>query len=439
MATYKPYRKVSSTEKEEIRIPYSVLVDTPNMSEYTKRASDETITGAWTYSNAPKMDTLENSEGNAMYHFNSSKVFFGQTTVPITLRGSLERPQYTTDGTTFQDIALKSDIVAPVADENAAKTYVYYVTGDGEHAAYDIKHPLGADVNVSVYLTGQSIFGETMDELVMVDVYTKLKKVKLVFNSAPSSDMKFKVVITVVELENVVTFEEESWANIRKIVLTGNASKYWDIGDTKSITSKSGKTYKIRLADLQDGRYEYSDGSGSSKAVFEFVECYNLDNTIYYRMNSTATNIGGWASSEMRSQTMPTLLADLPDDMVAAMSQVKVLSGTGGSSTSGTSSSDNTLFLPADAELFDGDWGSIGLEESPLGQFDYYKANNIDSARSKYVVGETTMIPSNAKSYWTRSPYAYDSTIFCGVDQLGSWDLSDAHYSNFAIAPIFAI
>ena len=43
MATYKPYRKVSSTEKEEIRIPYSVLVDTPNMSEYTKRASDETI------------------------------------------------------------------------------------------------------------------------------------------------------------------------------------------------------------------------------------------------------------------------------------------------------------------------------------------------------------------------------------------------------------
>ena len=139
-----------------------------------------------------------------------------------------------------------------------SKTYVYYVTGDGKHAGYDIKHPFGADVNVSVYLTRQSIFGETMDELVMVDVYTKPKKVKLVFSSAPSSDMKFKVVITGVELKNVVTFEEESWANIRKIVLTGNASKYWDIGDTKSITSKSGKTYKIRLADLQDGRFVYS-------------------------------------------------------------------------------------------------------------------------------------------------------------------------------------
>ena len=319
------------------------------------------------------------------------------------------------------------------------KTYVYYVTGDGQSVEYDIKHPFGADVNVSVYRTGQSIFGETMNKLVLVDVYTKPKKVKLVFSSAPSSGMKFKVVITGVELENVVTFEEESWANIRKIVLTGNASKHWDIGDTKSITSKSGKTYKIRLADLQDGRYEYSDGSGSSKAVFEFVECYNLNNTIGYRMNSTATNVGGWAASEMRSQTMPTLLADLPDDMVAAMSQVKVLSSIGGKNKTDTSSSNNTLFIPATIELFDNKEESIGLAESPLGQFDYYKANNIGSARIKYVVGETTMTPSHAKLYWNRSPYAYDSTAFCGVEQLGDWDLSDANYSNFAIAPIFAI
>ena len=319
------------------------------------------------------------------------------------------------------------------------KTYVYYVTGDGQSVEYDIKHPFGADVNVSVYRTKQSIFGETMNKLVLVDVYTKPKKVKLVFSSAPSSDMKFKVVITGVELENVVTFEEESWANIRKIVLTGNASRYWDIGDTKSITSKSGKTYKIRLADLQDGRYEYSDGSGSSKAVFEFVECYNLNNTIGYRMNSTATNVGGWAASEMRSQTMPTLLADLPDDMVAAMSQVKVLSGIGDKNKTDTSSSNNTLFIPATIELFDNKEDSIGLAESPLGQFDYYKANNIGSARIKYVVGETTMTPSHAKLYWNRSPYAYDSTAFCGVEQLGDWDLSDANYSNFAIAPIFAI
>ena len=245
--------------------------------------------------------------------------------------------------------------------------------------------------------------------------------------------------IKIVGTKMSIGLEETSWEKIREIVLTGNASRYWNIGDTKSITSKSGKTYTIRLADLQNGRYEYSDGSGSSKAVFEFVECYNLNNTIGYRMNSTDTNVGGWAASEMRSQTMPTLLADLPDDMVAVMSQVKVLSSIGGKNKTDTSSSNNTLFIPATIELFDNKEDSIGLAESPLGQFDYYKANNIGSARVKYVVGETTMIPSKAKLYWNRSPYAYGSNAFCGVEQFGDWDLSDAHYSNFAIAPIFAI
>ena len=245
--------------------------------------------------------------------------------------------------------------------------------------------------------------------------------------------------IKIVGTKLSIGLDGTSWEKIREIVLTGNASRYWNIGDTKSITSKSGKTYTIRLTDLQDGRYEYSDGSGSSKAVFEFVECYNLNNTIGYRMNSTDTNVGGWAASEMRSQTMPMLLADLPDDMVAVMSQVKVLSSIGGKNKTDTSSSNNTLFIPATIELFDNKEDSIGLAESPLGQFDYYKANNIGSARIKYVVGETTMIPSKAKLYWNRSPYAYGSNAFCGVEQFGDWDLSDAHYSNFAIAPIFAI
>lgn len=245
--------------------------------------------------------------------------------------------------------------------------------------------------------------------------------------------------IKIVGTKLSIGLEETSWEKIREIVLAGKAANYWSVGDTKSITSKSGKTYTIRLADLQDGRYEYSDGSGSSKAVFEFVECYNLNNTIGYRMNSTNTNVGGWAASEMRSQTMPTLLADLPDDMVAVMSQVKVLSGIGDKNKTDTSSSNNTLFIPATIELFDNKEDSIGLAESPLGQFDYYKANNIGSARVKYVVGETTMIPSKAKLYWNRSPYAYGSNAFCGVEQFGDWDLSDANYSNFAIAPIFAI
>ena len=438
MATYKPYRKVSSTEKEEIRIPYSVLVDTPNMSEYTKRASDETITGTWTYSNAPKMDTLENSKGNAMYHFNSSKVFFGQTTVPIALRGSLERPQYTTDGTTFQDIALKSDIVAPVADANAAKTYVYYVTGDGEHAGYDIEHPLGADVNVSVYLMGQSIFGETMDELVMVDVYTKLNKVKLVFNSAPSLGMKFKVVITGVVFAPSKVLNDNSWDAIRQVILAGEASNYWKVGDTKTITSKSGKTYTIRLADLQDGRYEYSDGSGSSKAVFEFVEGYNLNGTIRWEMLKQSTIIdetfGVWDCTLIKNVTIPEILSDLPDDMVSVMSEVNVPSGVGTDYVT-TALSVNKLFLPAICELTNSTSIRINHNESPLGLLDYYSNDN-SNTRIKNIVGET-----GGEYWWLRSPIGTGISVpdmfgFVSSDGSLAYDLG---YYVHAVAPIFVI
>lgn len=429
MATYKPYRKVSSTEKEEIRIPYSVLVDTPNMGEYTKRASDETVTGTWTYSTAPKMDTLKNSKGNEMYHFDSSRVFFGQTTVPIALRGSLERPQYTTDGTTFQDIALKSDIVVPVADANAAKTYVYYVIGDGQSAVYDIEHPLGADVNVSVYLTRQSIFGETMDELVMVDVYTKRFGVKLVFASAPSSDMKFKVVITGVEPEKIGTLEETSWEKIREIILAGNAADYWSVGDTKSITSKSGKTYTIRLADLQDGRYEYSDGSGSSKAVFEFVELYNLNGTTKWQINSTLTDVT-WAECGMRTQIMPTIFADLPNDMTAVMSEVKVTTKLMGSVDIITSSSVDKLFLLSDPELYARGGGS---GESSFGVFDYYKTTTSGEDWIKRNVGT-----NDANAWWLRNPSTSVMSGHMAVNDTGGRVTTQAT-TRFSIAPIFAI
>lgn len=231
---------------------------------------------------------------------------------------------------------------------------------------------------------------------------------------------------------SIGSFDKTSWSDIRNIVLSGKASDYWKVGDTKTITSKSGKIYNIRLTDLQTNRYTYSDGSGSSKAVFEFVECYLLNNESLWPMNGIATN-GGWASSEMRSQIMPIILADLPDDMVAVMSQVKVLSGTGEGSTSGTSSSDNKLFLPAEIEMFNGAIYSIGLEESPLGQFDYYKANDINFARIKRRPGD-----SMTSGYWLRSPRKDNFGDFMCINTNGAIQTRQSDHST-CISPIFAI
>ncbi len=73
---------------------------------------------------------------------------------------------------------------------------VQTITGNGTATTFDIAHTLGADVLVQVYLTGQTIGSDTVDELVMVDTYTMSNKVKLVFATAPAASQTFKVVIT---------------------------------------------------------------------------------------------------------------------------------------------------------------------------------------------------------------------------------------------------
>lgn len=124
----KPKVKTGENAADDVKIPYSVISNPPDLSKFADITADETITGAWKFVSAPKMNTLENENGNEMYHFNGERAFFGQTTSPVTLRGSLERPQYTTDGENFSEIALKSDITG--GGSTAVAEQVTIATGD---------------------------------------------------------------------------------------------------------------------------------------------------------------------------------------------------------------------------------------------------------------------------------------------------------------------
>ena len=221
-----------------------------------------------------------------------------------------------------------------------------------------------------------------------------------------------------------------SWDNIRQVCLNNLASSLWKVGDIKTVTSKSGNTYNIRLCDLQDGRYEYADGSGRSKAVFEFVDLYKLNgNYIDTELRTSKGNVGGWRNSNIRATIIPQIINDLPDDLVSAISEVKVLCSIGGGNNYNqqVNSSNDKLFLPAEIELFDERHYSIGLPESPLGQFDYYKVNNTNKARIK----------SN-KRYWGRSPERTQDNSFCMISSDGSYSTFNI-YSTCGVALIFAI
>lgn len=228
-------------------------------------------------------------------------------------------------------------------------------------------------------------------------------------------------------------FANNSWATIAMAFKFGIARKVWSVGDTKTITSKSGKQYTIRIADMQSGRYAYADGSGSSNGVLEFAECIDLNGTNTFVINASGSDVGGFAASDIRNTSLLSILADLPDDMQAAISEVNVLSGTGSGTTSGTSSSANKLFLPAEMEMFDAKHNSIGLEECPLGQFDYYKTHNTDADRIKKTTGTTS-----SQVWWLRSPSSGNFGYWCNITVNGYYNY-DYVSTAFGVSPIFAI
>ena len=252
------------------------------------------------------------------------------------------------------------------------------------------------------------------------------------FTSGDTITVTADIVVVAAYSEMDPVFGNNYWSQIMSAFKSGIASALWNVGDTKKITSISGKEYTIRIADMQEGRYTYSTGE-PTHGVLEFVELINLNETKRFNMNDSNTNKGGFAQSRMNTVHLPAILADLPVDMQAAIGEVNVLSGTGSSTTSGTSSSLCKLFLPAEMEMFDAKHNSIGLEECPKGQFDYYKTHNTDSDRKKQDVGTT-----NYYYYWLRSPSSGYNSSFCGVDSSGYYIISNAA-NTFGVAPCFAI
>lgn len=224
------------------------------------------------------------------------------------------------------------------------------------------------------------------------------------------------------------TFGQNTWAVIRSLSRAGIASQFWSVGDTKDITLTNGATITFRIADLQTGRYALADNTGSSNMVLEPL--VQIPNTTAV-MNSSRSNSGGFAQSLMRTVTLASIYDLFPQDVKDAMSEVLILSGTGAGTSSGTSSSANKLFLPAEMELFASKSYSIGDAECPLGQFDYYKTHNNNSDRIKNRDG-------SAQSYWLRSPRSGTSSNFCLVYANGSVNHSSAN-SRSGVAPCFAI
>lgn len=257
--------------------------------------------------------------------------------------------------------------------------------------------------------------------------------------------------------------DKNEWKVIKKVADADKGANYWAVGDTKRITL-NGKVGAYTFSNFNVdvfilGFNHNSTKEGTHRIHFllgkiggkfvGLVDSY-YDPSGYtttsgaFTMNTSDTNSGGWAKTQMRSTvlgaasdptnpTANTLLAALPADLRAVMKSVtKYTDNTGGGSNSASAVTATTdyLWLLAEFEVFGSRTYANSSEPSSQAQYEYFKAGNSKIAY-KHSAAET------AAAWRLRSPYYNNGNGFCAVGSGGGADYYGA-YRSLALVPGFA-
>ena len=257
--------------------------------------------------------------------------------------------------------------------------------------------------------------------------------------------------------------DKNEWKVIKKVADADKGANYWAVGDTKRITL-NGKVGAYTFSNFNVdvfilGFNHNSTKEGTHRIHFllgkiggkfvGLVDSY-YDPSGYtttsgaFTMNTSDTNSGGWAKTQMRSTvlgaasdptnpTANTLLAALPADLRAVMKSVtKYTDNTGGGSNSASAVTATTdyLWLLAEFEVFGSRTYANSSEPSSQAQYEYFKAGNSKIAY-KHSAAET------AAAWRLRSPYYTNGSNFCAVDSGGGAYIYRANRS-LALVPGFA-
>lgn len=259
------------------------------------------------------------------------------------------------------------------------------------------------------------------------------------------------------------TLNNNEWSVIKSVSDAGQGANYWSIGDRKAVTL-NGTVGKLSLSNVTTyafiiGFNHNASVEGANRIHFQLAKTalsggtdvclcdssYNstVSTTGYFSMNSSRTNSGGWASSQMRtnicgtslSSYSGTIIAVIPAALRAVLKPVtKYTDNTangGGSTASYVTATTDYFFLLSEFEVF----GSISYgntnEKNKQAQYAYYSAGN---SKIKYKHDGT----STAARWWLRSPNASYSDLFVGVYTDGTVYYSYAGYS-LGFAPGFCV
>ena len=258
------------------------------------------------------------------------------------------------------------------------------------------------------------------------------------------------------------TLNDTEWSDIKSVSDAGQGANYWSIGDRKEVTL-NGTVGHLTLSNYKTyvfiiGFNHNASVEGANRIHFQLAKTalsggtdvclcdssYNssVSTTGYFSMNTSGTNSGGWASSQMRtnicgtslSSYSGTIIAVIPAALRAVLKSVtKYTDNTGGGSAAARNVTATTdyFFLLSEYEVFGKIVNGNRNEQNKQVQYAYYSAGN---SKVKYMHDKT----SRPVEWFLRSPYVTDSKSFVIVYTNGLVSGTQA-YNSRGFTPGFCV
>lgn len=198
------------------------------------------------------------------------------------------------------------------------------------------------------------------------------------------------------------------------VVLNGQAKTYFQIGDRIKLVPHTNvfadESIVLQLAWFN--HYRLADGDGFAGTTFEMEGVMNAA----HQMNTSNSNAGGWAATDMRSFLNETVFPELPLWLQKLVKTVQVRSSIGETKT-GIAISHDRLFLASVGEYYSRTEEVPYRDEVDPEAEERVFSNVYDNATA---VKKTFNGEGAAAGYWTRSPDAAAADRFVYVHQNGS-------------------
>lgn len=209
-------------------------------------------------------------------------------------------------------------------------------------------------------------------------------------------------------------FATTSDDNFVKLILAAHAGKVnlqtdagWKTGDKRTISISAflgggNVSHSAQIIDIVISSFDDYENCGCVMQ-FDFADELEAGN----RMNSSATNVGGYGNSEMYNTTLPALVNALPTYLRNLLIEFNCKSSLGWASTEIETVTNNKLALRSEVELTASPFYSNAGEGSRL---PYYRDSSWSKKRGH---------SGNSNSWWFRSPRKNDLGNFVGATAAG--------------------